>query len=226
MVVRRVTVTEEEVPFPSEPVYHMEDADLPGPVAPPERVTPDHTATRPARGAGRVRRTLREQFRSGKRDGDVPSTRRRPAVRTPTKRRKGTVPNRKGQFVKPLTQFYTMVGMATTARDQVCGPAIIEQAEACARSVDELAYNNESVRNVIWALTQTGMLTKVVAAHSPILFAVGMHHSNRFRTAIDNTQIGEFIAGMLKQQAEAIREQLRIEEELGTEPDYNGEVSE
>lgn len=182
----------------------VEDADLPTPP-----ITPDHTASIPPKRRGRVGSTLREQFRSKRRgDGATSTHRRRPSSST-----RPSVPNRKGQFVKPLTQFYTMVGIATTSRDQVCGPAIVEQAEACARSIDDLAYRDESLRRILWTLTQTGLLTKIVAAHSPILFAVGMHHSRTFRTAIDNTQMGEFIAGMLKTQAESVREALRVEEE-------------
>jgi hypothetical protein len=154
---------------------------------------------------------LREQFRNGgrRRQGDAPSTPKTP--RRPA-RPKAKIPHRRGQFVKPLTQFYTMVGMLTTARDSVCGPAIVANAEACARSIDDLAYENEWLRTILWQLTQTGMLTKVMLAHSPILFAVGMHHSERFRFAIDNSGMGEFIAGMLADQAIAVRDALAAEE--------------
>jgi hypothetical protein len=55
---------------------------------------------------------------------------------------------RQGMFVKPLTQMYTMGGIALTPFDEKCGTVIIKSAESCA----------------------------VIAAHAPILIAVSTHH--------------------------------------------------
>jgi len=194
-------------------LFDVQDADLPGGYEQPT-ITPDHTAAAPKR-TPRVG-TLRERFARGKgrqRDATTPRA-SRPAApsRQRPRKPKNVIPNRRGQFVKPLTQFYTALGIVWTSRDGVCGPSVVNSAEACARSIDDLAYQNEWVRELLWNLTRTGMLTKVVAAHSPILFAVGMHHSTKFRSAIDNTGMGEFIANMLAEQAVAIRDALAKEE--------------
>lgn len=85
-------------------------------------------------------------------------------------------PKRKGQFVEPLTQLYTACGMMLLPMDAVCGKAIIESAEQCAKSLDELAYQNDAVRRALFALTQTTALGGVVVAHLPILMAITMHH--------------------------------------------------
>ena len=198
-------------------LFDVQDADLPGSgFTEQPTITPDHTAAAPKR-TPRVG-TLRERFARGKgrqRDATANSPRTsRPAApsRQRARKPKSVIPNRRGQFVKPLTQFYTALGIVWTSRDGVCGPSVVSSAEACARSIDDLAYQNEWVREVLWNLTRTGMLTKVVAAHSPILFAVGMHHSTKFRSAIDNTGMGEFIANMLAEQAVAIRDALAKEE--------------
>jgi len=202
-------------------LWDIEDAELPGngtadAPADDSGITPDHTATTPRR--ARVPRvgSLRERFANarsgGRRSGATqnPRAAKRPAA--PRAPRVSKVPRRRGQFVKPLTQFYTFAGMVTTSRDAVCGPAVVANAEACARAIDDLAYENEWLRTILWQLTQTGMLTKVFMAHAPIIFAVGMHHSDRFRFAIDNSGMGEFIAGMLAEQAIAVRDAMREEE--------------
>lgn len=201
-------------------LFDIEDAELPGrgtDTGP--GITPDYTASTPPKRA-RVPRvgSLRERFAAAKRGSgnkrqqgaEVPRPRRPAAPRAAKKSTK--VPHRRGQFVKPLTQFYTLVGMLTTPKDSVCGPAIVTNAEACARAIDDLAYDNEWLRTLLWQLTQTGMLTKVFIAHAPILFAVGMHHSERFRFAIDNSGMGEFLAGLLTDQATAVRDALAEEE--------------
>jgi hypothetical protein len=68
------------------------------------------------------------------------------------------IPNRKGQFVEPLTKLY-------------------------AETLDQLAYENEAARKAIWMLTQTSTLGMVFVAHMPILMAVLMHHVPRMQEA-------------------------------------------
>lgn len=86
------------------------------------------------------------------------------------------IPNRKGQFVEPLTKMYAAVGTGVIMFDPVCGQAVLMSAQKCAETVDELAYNNEAVRRAVWALCQTSVWGAVIAAHMPIIMAIVMHH--------------------------------------------------
>lgn len=86
---------------------------------------------------------------------------------------------RQGKYVDSLKEIYGYAGMAITVVDPICGAAILESAEQCATSVDELAYKNPAVRRVIESITQTSVIGAVVAAHMPILLAVAMHHGGK-----------------------------------------------
>lgn len=85
-------------------------------------------------------------------------------------------PARKDEFVEPLTEFYTLAGVLVTPFDNVCGPVIIESAPTCAKSLQELAEKNDSVRRALRTLTQVSIMGQVIAAHAPILLAVIGHH--------------------------------------------------
>jgi hypothetical protein len=119
---------------------------------------------------------------------------------------------KRGAFVQPLTQMYGAVGMAVIMRDQVCGTAILESAEQCAKSMDELAYQNEAVRRVLHSLTKTSAMGAVLIAHAPIIMAVSMHHSDKIQRATASVpgemmeNIRETIAKQAQSAAEAAAE--------------------
>ncbi len=94
----------------------------------------------------------------------------------PRKRRKPAPRAKKGAFVEPLTQMYGFAGVALMMRDPHCGQVVLENAERCAEALDELAYQNESVRRVLDALTTTSAFGMVLMAHAPIIAAVASHH--------------------------------------------------
>lgn len=89
---------------------------------------------------------------------------------------KAAIPNKKGQFVEPLVKLYAGAGTAVMMFDPVCGQAVLMSAQKCAETVDELAYQNESVRKAVWGLTQTSIMGAVFVAHLPIIMAIVMHH--------------------------------------------------
>lgn len=124
-------------------------------------------ATPDFRAHGRNRRKLWE-----KRDKD--STVRTPRQRTV--KAKSVIPNRKGQFVEPLTRMYVTVGGVIAIRDPNCGRAIVMSADKAAESLDDLAYTDEFIRRILWSITQTGKYGAVLTAHLPIIFAVLIHH--------------------------------------------------
>lgn len=121
--------------------------------------------------ANKSRRSRREYLGFGKPDEDKPKT-----TRTARPKRKPAPRAKKGAFVEPLTELYTTLGMMLMAFDQQCATVVIKSAEQCATSMDELAYQNESVRRALTAITQTSAWGAVIFAHMPIIMAVAMHH--------------------------------------------------
>lgn len=135
------------------PLFEVSDASLPG------DGIPNHEASREKRGP------------FGKRAPKEPT-----APRTRVARSKPAIPKRKGQFVQPLTNMYTSVGIMLMPFDSVCANAVIQSAEDCAKALDDLAYQNDAVRRVIYGLVQTSAVGVVIAAHAPILMAIMIHH--------------------------------------------------
>lgn len=106
--------------------------------------------------------------------------RSRPAkAERPARAKKAAPRAKKGAFVEPLTQVYTGLGITLVPFDEVCGTAVLQSAEQCAKSLDELAYQNEAVRRALTALTQTSAMGAVLIAHLPIILAVAGHHMPR-----------------------------------------------
>ena len=93
-------------------------------------------------------------------------------------------PRRKGSLVGPLTDLYTTIGTMLCAVDQNCGLAIVNSASKCAESMDKLAYENEAVRRTLYRLLETSAWGGVITAHSPIIFAVAIHHVPAVRNAL------------------------------------------
>lgn len=136
--------------------------DSPAPDGPADDPVPNHTASRD-------KRTPRSLFRAVGDKADTPPRKQRVTA-------KKAVPRRKGMFIQPLTQMYTTVGILLMPFDPVCSNAVLANAENCAKALDDLAYNNDAMRRVLYGLIQTSQWGLVIAAHAPILFAVAMHH--------------------------------------------------
>lgn len=142
-----------------------------------DRVTPDHTASggtpepppQPSPGDSWRERVAR--VRGGKDGKDTPPP-------PPAKEPKRPVPPmpRPGSIAKPLTEMYGTLGLVVFGFDQACGTSILLNAGDAAKSLEELARVNPRARRVILALTQTGAVSQVIAAHLPILTVVAVHH--------------------------------------------------
>lgn len=100
-------------------------------------------------------------------------------------------PMPRGGLKPALTQMYTGIGMAVMPFDPACGRVIIENAETCAASLDELAKTNPAVRRVLISLVTTSAWGAVIMAHAPILMAVAMHHVPALRDKQEK-MVGEF----------------------------------
>lgn len=120
--------------------------------------------------SSRSREERRNFFRSTKPAEETTSR------RTATKKRKPAPRAKRGAFIEPLTQLYTLIGGMLMPFDPQCANVVIMSAEHCAESMDNLAYENEAVRRALTALTQTSAIGAVVMAHAPIIMAVAMHH--------------------------------------------------
>lgn len=82
----------------------------------------------------------------------------------------------RGGLRASLENFYTGIGIAVMPFDPHCANVIIENAEQCAKTMDELAKTNPAVRRVLLKLIATSALGAVMTAHAPIVMAIMMHH--------------------------------------------------
>lgn len=88
---------------------------------------------------------------------------------------------RPGILVRPLTDIYVAVGTMLLPVSPPVGTAFVQNAGQCAESLDELARTNPAVRRFLMSLLQTGAWGKVIAAHLPILLAIGVTYSPAVR---------------------------------------------
>jgi hypothetical protein len=84
---------------------------------------------------------------------------------------------RKGEFVKPLTQSYTSVGIMLMPVDPVCANLFIVNAEAVAKAWDQAAYENDSIRVFLTKFLETSIGVRIAMAHLPIFLGMLLHHS-------------------------------------------------
>lgn len=129
----------------------IEDSD-----APTVEGTPNHKATR---------KPLRERARAASGTSNAREAKPRAKV----------APQKKDEFVQPLTEMYTMLGVVLTPFDPV-GPVIIQSAPNCAQSLNDLAAENESVRKALRSLTQASAMGAVIVAHAPIFISLATNH--------------------------------------------------
>jgi hypothetical protein len=128
---------------------------------------PDHSASR------EEKRSILDYVKNRRTESDEKPTRGRPRSR---KQKKAASRPKQGAFVEPLMQMYAFAGAALMMKDQHCGTVVLENAERCAVAMDELAYQNESVRRVLDSLTTGSAIGQVLMAHAPIIMAVASHH--------------------------------------------------
>lgn len=98
---------------------------------------------------------------------------------------------RPGILVKPLTDLYVAVGTMMLPVSSAVGTAFVQNAGTCAESLDELARTNPRVRAVLMGLLTTGAWGKVIAAHMPILLAIGVTYSPQVRRAMGAEPIAQ-----------------------------------
>lgn len=83
---------------------------------------------------------------------------------------------RPGKIATALSKMYGNIGVMLYPFDPHCSEALLNNADNMAKSLEDLAKENEAVRRVLMRLTETSAWTQVITAHAPLLMAVGMHH--------------------------------------------------
>lgn len=110
---------------------------------------------------------------------------------TKEKKTRTMPPLPRGGLKGSLTQMYTGIGMAVMPFDPHCGRIVIESAEHCAETLDELAKTNPAVRRMLIAMVTTSAWGAVIMAHAPLLMAVAMHHVPALKERQEK-MVGEF----------------------------------
>lgn len=100
-------------------------------------------------------------------------------------------PMPKGGLKPALAQLYAGIGMSVMPFDASCGRVIIENADSCAQSLDDLAKTNPALRNLLISLVTTSAYGAVIMAHAPIIMAIAMHHVPALRDRQEK-MVGEF----------------------------------
>lgn len=115
-----------------------------------------------------------------------PAGDKRETKRAPSKPRRTLPPRKRGTLVPQLTELYVTIGTLAVPFDPICGMAVVQNAPRCAEALDELAYTNEPVRRALYAILTTSAWGGVLAAHSPIILAIAMHHIPMVQKTLGN----------------------------------------
>ncbi len=97
-----------------------------------------------------------------------------------------------GVLKESLTGLYAGIGMMLMPFDAHCGSAVIEAADTCAGSLEDLAKTNPAVRKALMTLVKTSAWGTVIAAHAPLIMAIMAHHGPTKVIDHDDEQTGLF----------------------------------
>lgn len=81
---------------------------------------------------------------------------------------------RPGMLVKPLRDLYVTVGTLVLPFNQAVGTSFIQNAEACARSLDNAAKADKQIRRVLMLLITGSVWGEVIVAHMPIMMTLAV----------------------------------------------------
>lgn len=153
----------------------------------PEHVVPNHYASgTPSTEDKPKRKTVRERLMeatAGKSTVEPRNVRPR--------KEKRSVPNRPGQFVEPLTDFYNGIAMVVMPFEPELSMTMVSPYKApteeepnppsvnerCAKAWDEAAQRSESVRRMLDGFLTVNVWGTLIAAHAPILLVLAKNHT-------------------------------------------------
>lgn len=81
-----------------------------------------------------------------------------------------------GRIGEALAGTYAQIGMMWGMFDPQCAQVLISNSKSMADSMEKWAKESPAVRGVLEKLITTSVIGEVIAAHAPIVMAIGMHH--------------------------------------------------
>lgn len=79
-----------------------------------------------------------------------------------------------GMLVKPLTDLYVVIGTAVYPFNPRIGTTFVENAKACAESLDQAARVDKKLRQFLMSLVGASVWGPVIVAHAPIAMAIAV----------------------------------------------------
>jgi hypothetical protein len=113
-----------------------------------------------------------------------------PPVSTPDDSEKIT-DYRPGILVKPLRDLYVTVGTLVLPFNQPVGTAFIQNAEPCAKALDNAAKTDKQIRRVLMLLVQGSVWGEIIIAHMPIMMALAVTLVPSVRSSLNAVQSEE-----------------------------------
>lgn len=93
-----------------------------------------------------------------------------------------------GILVKPLRDLYVTVGTLVLPFNKAVGTSFIQNAEACAKSLDNAAKTDKQIRKVLMLLVQGSVWGEVILAHMPIMLALAVTLVPSVRASFNGVQ--------------------------------------
>jgi len=95
---------------------------------------------------------------------------------------------RPGILVKPLRDMYVTVGTLVIPFNKAVGTAFIQNAEPCAKALDNAAKTDQQIRKVLMLLVQGSVWGEVIIAHMPIMMALAVTLVPSIRATMNGVQ--------------------------------------
>jgi hypothetical protein len=95
---------------------------------------------------------------------------------------------RPGILVKPLRDLYVTVGTLTLPFNQPVGTAFIQNAEPCAKALDNAAKTDKQIRRMLMLLVQGSVWGEIIIAHMPIMMALAVTLVPSMRATMNGVQ--------------------------------------
>lgn len=115
-----------------------------------------------------------------------PKANRRTNARTNTNGPKmSSAPAPEGAIAAGISQLYGQVGMFVGMFDQQCGTVIITNAAAMGASLEAAAKESPAMQEFLQRMITTSVWGQVLAAHAPVIMAIGMHHIPAIRSRVN-----------------------------------------
>lgn len=95
---------------------------------------------------------------------------------------------RPGILVKPIRDLYTTVGTLLLPFNQPVGTAFIQNAEPCAKALDNAAKTDKQIRRVLMLMIQGSVWGELIIVHMPILMALAVTLVPSVRASFNGVQ--------------------------------------